>query len=206
MDKSGTTATFLYLTEEAVIVANVGDSRAILSVGASYEEDHASAIQLTVDHVASDKNEKKIIEQNGGYIERNGGIERVNGVMAVSRSIGDIPLASILSRQPHIVAMTRDEINARCEYVEKTSFAYNTSVRDSKMPCFIVLASDGLWDVMNNQEVIDMVQLVLRRHDDDSGISWEDGGAFQEAAQMLTEEAYIRGSSDNIGVCVVALA
>ena len=186
-------------------MVNGGDSRAILSVGASYEEDHASAIQLTVDHVASDKNEKKIIEQNGGYIERNGGIERVNGVMAVSRSIGDIPLASILSRQPHIAVMTRDEINARCEHVEKTSFAYNTSVRDSKMPCFIVLASDGLWDVMNNQEVIDMVQLVLRRHDDDSGISWEDGGAFQEAAQMLTEEAYVRGSSDNIGVCVVAL-
>ena len=46
---------------------------------------------------------------------------------------------------------------------------------------------------------------VMRNFDTSHGISWEEGGAYQEAAQMLTQEAYVRGSSDNIGVCVVAM-
>lgn len=67
------------------------------------------------------------------------------------------------------------------------------------------LIADGLWDVMSNQEVSDMVVQVMMSFDPSRGISWEDGGAYQEAAQTLTQEAYVRGSSDNIGVCVVAV-
>ena len=67
------------------------------------------------------------------------------------------------------------------------------------------LTADGLWDVMSNQEVNDMALQVMDEFDPSHGITWEEGGAYQEAAQMLTHEAYIRGSSDNIGVCVVAM-
>jgi serine/threonine protein phosphatase PrpC len=73
------------------------------------------------------------------------------------------------------------------------------------MPCFIVLASDGLWDVVSNQEAVDIVTQVVEQHDNNHGTSWEDGGAFQEAAEVLTQEAYVRGSTDNIGVCVIAI-
>jgi len=73
------------------------------------------------------------------------------------------------------------------------------------VPCFIVLASDGLWDVVSNQEAVDMVAQVVEAHDNRHGIRWEDGGAFQEAAEVLTQEAYVRGSTDNIGVCVIAI-
>lgn len=65
--------------------------------------------------------------------------------------------------------------------------------------------ADGLWDVMSNQEVNDMVLQGMDEFDPSHGITWEEGGAYQEAAQMLTHQAYIRGSSDNIGVCVVAM-
>ena len=58
---------------------------------------------------------------------------------------------------------------------------------------------------MSNQEVNDMVLQVMDEFDPSHGITWEEGGAYQEAAQMLTHEAFIRGSSDNIGVCVVAM-
>ena len=68
-----------------------------------------------------------------------------------------------------------------------------------------LFTADGLWDVMSNQEVNDMVLQVMEEFDPRHGITWEEGGAYQEAAQMLTHEAYIRGSSDNIGVCVVAM-
>lgn len=116
---------------------------------------------------------------------------------------------------------------------------------------FLVLASDGLWDVVSSQEAIDMVKEVMMgattsAYDHASsaaagrekgtsmvnsavteGNGGDDGGhgggrperrrvrrsygiygpgqAFQVAATALTHEAYVRGSTDNIGVCVVDL-
>jgi len=49
------------------------------------------------------------------------------------------------------------------------------------------------------------VERVVQKFDPEDGISMEDGGAFQLAAEVLTQEAYVRGSTDNIGVCVVAI-
>jgi protein phosphatase 1L len=69
------------------------------------------------------------------------------------------------------------------------------------MPCFIILASDGLWDVFTNQEAVDLVTSVLQKYGPQT---WKEGG-FQEAAKVLTQEAFVRGSGDNIGVCVVAI-
>jgi serine/threonine protein phosphatase PrpC len=48
-------------------------------------------------------------------------------------------------------------------------------------------------DVMTNQEAVEMV------------VETNKESAFQLAAEWLTQEAYIRGSSDNIGVCVVEI-
>ena len=85
--------------------------------------------------------------------------------------------------------------------------------------CFIILASDGLWDTVSNQEAIDMVETVVNElsagtnHSHDSsnhsafGYShWYETAALQQAAEALTHEAYIRGSTDNIGVCIVAIS
>ena len=191
MSKSGTTATALFVTEEAVIVAAIGDSRAVLSIGASYNSTHqARARQLTIDHTASNEYERLRVEKLGGYISPAGGTLRVNGTLVLTRSIGDPHLAKFLSRRPDVVAMTKSDLRKECEQEES-----------NEMPCFIVLASDGLWDVMSNQESIDMVEEIIRN----SKLSGRDGGAFQEAAEILTEEAYVRGSTDNIGVCVVAI-
>jgi len=194
MDQSGTTATVLCVTEEAVIVASIGDSRAILSSKLQNETD-ISAIQLTKDHVAGNPDEQKMVESHGGFISSSGGIDRVNGILAVTRSIGDANLSPVLSRDPHVVAMTRTEMKELC----------GPNLEDSDIPCFVVLASDGLWDVMSNKEAVDLVVEVVEKYDTDHGISWDNGGAFQEAAERLTQEAYMRGSTDNIGVCVVAI-
>uniref|UniRef100_A0A7S4KBH8 C2H2-type domain-containing protein n=1 Tax=Odontella aurita TaxID=265563 RepID=A0A7S4KBH8_9STRA len=197
MGESGTTATALYVTENAIVVSNVGDSRAVLSRGASFDGD-VTAIQLTVDHVASNSSEKILVEERGGFVSSAGGIDRVNGTLAVSRSLGDATLAPVLSRVPHVVAMSTEDIKAQCKKSDQTGEV-------DELPCFIVLASDGLWDVMSNQEVVDLVVQAVRKFDPSHSISWDKGGAFQEAAQLLTQEAYVRGSTDNIGVCVVAI-
>ncbi len=205
MTKSGTTATALFVTNHAVIVASVGDSRAVLSVGTSFDiSNQASSIQLTFDHVAADKNERKRIEERGGFLALRGGVLRVNGTLVLSRSIGDAHLAKFLSRTPNVVAMTKQEVKDKCKSSRKVNQIIQNN--DIEMPCFIILASDGLWDVINNQESVDLVEQVIQKYDSIHERGWEEhGGAFQEAAEVLTQEAYVRGSTDNIGVCVVAI-
>lgn len=195
MDESGTTATILYVTQLALVVANVGDSRAIMSQWSidKNSKKHVAAVQLTIDHVASSEKEQKQILSRGGYVSESGGIVRVNGSLAVSRSLGDIKLAQFLSRTPHVFAVTKEEAHKICQ-------DQDTKTTDGQiLPCFIILASDGLWDVMSNQEAVELAFQVI------SGNGNESGTAYQEAAEVLTQEAYVRGSSDNIGVCVVAI-
>ena len=146
--------------------------------------DDITAIQLTVDHVASSIAEQKEIIDRGGFISQSGGIDRVNGSLAVTRSLGDIKLAPFLSQTPHILALTKEEALEQC----------GNSIT---LPCFIILASDGLWDVMSNKEAVDLAWQVIKEN--------KSGTAYQEAAAVLTQEAYVRGSSDNIGVCVLAI-
>jgi len=203
MGKSGTTVTVLYVTKEFVLIANVGDSRAILSKGASYDPEatSATAIPLTVDHTPADNFERERVEKAGGFIKSEGGTSRVGGLLAITRSIGDAHIAEFLVRTPHVTVFTRQELRNQCK--PEGRIVGDDSADD--IPCFVVLASDGLWDVVSNEDAVNLVVHVLRQHDSENGISWEKGGAFQEAAQRLTHEAYIRGSTDNIGVCVVAI-
>ncbi len=188
MDESGTTATILLVTELAVIVANVGDSRAVMSQWSIDEKGNSfiTAMQLTVDHVASLVSERVQILERGGFISESGGIDRVMGSLAVSRSLGDIKLASVLSRAPHVLALEKEEVYLHCG-----------TKHTSSTPCFIVVASDGLWDVIDNREAVELAWQAIQGN--------ENGTAYQDAAEVLAQEAYVRGSSDNIGVCVVAI-
>ena len=213
MDNSGTTATAVYVTDEAIVVASLGDSRAILSSASttSTQQDdkkhqrrrresdvpiEMAAIQLTKDHVASDPSEAKMVSDRGGTVSAVNGLARVNGVLAITRSIGDAPFASVLSREPHVISMTRKEVKDMCGSTNHSDFR-------GQVPCFIVLASDGLWDMVSNQEAIDLVTQTLASYQSNS--TNQPGGAFQEASRLLTLEAYVRGSTDNIGVCVISL-
>lgn len=108
MKATGTTATVFFSTEKALILANVGDSRAILSNGTS------APIQLSIDHVAANEDEQERIISLGGFVSSVGGTQRVNGTLAVSRSLGDAHLASLLSRKPHVVVLSKHEIQEHC--------------------------------------------------------------------------------------------
>ena len=136
MDESGTTATILYVTHLAVIIANVGDSRAVISQWQN--SGRLSAYQLTIDHVVSSQDEQLLIAERGGSVSKSGGIERLNGILAVSRSLGDINLAQFLSRTPHVLSLTKHEAYQLCD------MQIDSKIKHPR-PCFIILASDGLW-------------------------------------------------------------
>ncbi|KAL7168070.1 hypothetical protein ACSBR2_038501 [Camellia fascicularis] len=136
-------------------------------------------IPLTVDQKPDREDELMRIESAGGKVINWNGA-RVLGVLAMSRAIGDRFL------RPWVVP------------VPEISF----TTRSDEDEC-LILASDGLWDVMSNEEVGEVARRLLRRRrrcmmDDEIP-------AAQAVADSLTEIAFGRNSSDNISVIVVDL-
>ncbi|XP_057490471.1 probable protein phosphatase 2C 11 isoform X1 [Actinidia eriantha] len=121
-----------------------------------------SAIPLSIDHKPDRSDERQRIEQAGGFIIW-AGTWRVGGVLAVSRAFGDKLLKPYVVAEPEIQEEEIDGID------------------------FIIIASDGLWNVLSNEEAVAVV---------------EDITDTEAASRKLIEEAYARGSSDNI-TCVV---
>lgn len=158
LGRGGSTAvTAILINGVRLWVANVGDSRAVLSKG-------GVAIMMSTDHEPN--SERGSIENKGGFVSNlPGDVPRVNGQLAVSRAFGDKSLKSHLRSDPDI---------------KDTNIDDNTDI--------LILASDGLWKVMANQEAVD----IARKHKDP-----------QKAAKQLTEEALNRESRDDISCVVV---
>lgn len=130
----GSTAVTLLLRGRTATLANTGDCRAILL---SRPDGTPAVTQLTTDHKATDERERRRIENAGGLVLFVKGVARVNGRLAVARAFGDSDLSSLVIPDPEVV--TR-ELQPHDE--------------------FIVLASDGLWDVMTNEQVASCVRCV----------------------------------------------
>ncbi|PON95982.1 Protein phosphatase 2C [Trema orientale] len=176
----GSTAVVAIVCSSHVIVANCGDSRAVLCRG-------KEAITLSVDHKPNREDEYARIEAAGGkVIQWNG--HRVFGVLAMSRSIGDRYLKPWIIPEPEVMFLPR-----------------------AKDDDCLILASDGLWDVMTNEEVCDLARRRILLWHKKNGITLpsERGEgidpAAQAAAEFLSNRALQKGSKDNITVIVVDL-
>ncbi|XP_029465538.1 protein phosphatase 1K, mitochondrial-like [Rhinatrema bivittatum] len=159
---SGTTATIALLKNETeLLVASVGDSRAILCT-------EGMAEQLIDDHTPKRWDERERIEQCGGFIEWNSTNEPyVNGKLAMTRSIGDVQVKPFgVVAQPEI---RRIELQ---------------HTKD----CFLILTTDGVSGIMENQELCDNV----KRAQDPT-----------EAAALLIDQALQYGSQDNVTTMVI---
>ncbi|RAL14576.1 type 2C protein phosphatase PTC1 [Aspergillus homomorphus CBS 101889] len=113
--------------QRVLYTANVGDARIILCR-------NGKALRLSYDHKGSDENEGKRIANAGGLILNN----RVNGVLAVTRALGDAYLKDLVTGHP---------------YTTET-------VIQPESDEFIILACDGLWDVCSDQEAVDLIRNV----------------------------------------------
>jgi protein phosphatase 2C len=78
----------------------------------------------------------------------------------------------------------------------------NFTARTDEDEC-LILASDGLWDVMTNEEVGEVARSILRRRR--RSLSTEEISPTQVVADSLTEIAIGRNSTDNISIIVVDL-
>lgn len=132
---SGCTALVVYIdhTLSKIYVANSGDSRAVLCR-------NGDAVELTTDHKVSLQSETDRIVAAGGLV-LNG---RVNGSLNLTRAIGDLAFKGDTNLSPENQVITANP---------------DVSVIDINLDTddFIVIACDGLWEVMNSQEVVDYI-------------------------------------------------
>jgi serine/threonine protein phosphatase PrpC len=145
-------------------VLNVGDSRAVKCNYADIAE------QLSSDHKPCNPYERTRIEQLGGKIEFDGSDWRVKD-LSLSRAFGDLECKPYVSHLPQI-------------------YKYKINSKDK----FIILACDGLWDVLSNQDAVDFVNNLL--------LNKKFHGNF---SKELAEHGLSKGSLDNITVLIYML-
>eukprot|EP01069_Polyplicarium_translucidae_P009790 Polyplicarium_translucidae@DN3341_c0_g1_i1.p1 len=152
-----------------IITAHVGDCRAVMCTN------EAAATRLTKDHKPNRPDEEARVVKCGGQVVQVRGVWRVvvdstpvPVGLAVARAIGDAQMKPCVSGEP--------EVNV-----------YPLQLVDE---CFVLLASDGIWDVFTDEEAVEFIKsrLLERR---------EGGEAVTEALNELLEEAKTRGSMDD---------
>lgn len=147
-------------------VAAAGDSRAVLCR-------KGVAVDMSVDHKTKRHDERARILAAGGIVFRG----RVLGRLAVTRAIGDLPLKRGANDKPLVTAEPE---------IHETSVTADDE--------FLLLACDGVYDVMESQAAVDVVRASLA-----SGMTPE------AAAKYLADRAYALGSQDNISAIVVKI-
>ncbi|RZB65437.1 probable protein phosphatase 2C 27 isoform X2 [Glycine soja] len=164
---SGTTAITAIIFGRSLLVANAGDCRAVLS-------HHGRAIEMSKDHRPNCINERTRVESLGGFIDDG----YLNGQLGVTRALGDWHIEGMkemserggpLSAEPELKLMTL-----------------------TKEDEFLIIASDGIWDVFSSQNAVDFARRRLQEHNDE-----------KQCCKEIVQEASKRGSTDNLTVVMV---
>eukprot|EP00253_Pinus_taeda_P031444 PITA_31444 len=134
---------------------------------------------LTCDHLAGREDERQRIENLGGIVDLRHGVRRVQGSLAVSRAIGDWHMKQWVTAEQKT---RKIEITSDCE--------------------FLILASDGLWNMVSNQEAVDIARpYCLEKQPNLTPL----GGDPIAACKKLVEVVVTRKSGDDISVMIVQL-
>ncbi|KAF3949809.1 hypothetical protein CMV_024361 [Castanea mollissima] len=135
---SGTTALTAMIFGSLLMVANIGDCRAVLCR-------KGEAIDMSQDHRPIYPSEKRRVEELGGYIDDG----YLNGVLSVSRALGDWDMKFPRGSPSPLIA--------------EPEFRQVVLSEDDE---FLIIGCDGIWDKMSSQQAVSLVRRGLQRHDD----------------------------------------
>lgn len=203
----GTCALAAYVESGAVYVANAGDSRAI--IGRRDSNGLLQPVCMSEDHNANQPREQRRLEYHHpdevDLLEPRGGAVYLKGCVQTTRSIGDFYL-----KDPYCNSCLKDPVDLRSPpYVscDAQVFSYEMGKQDE----VIVLASDGLWDWMSNEDVLEFVDL--------NGVEGAAEKLKQRVLELAAEESHLpiqkvfklpqgpkrRAVHDDISIIVVSL-
>jgi serine/threonine protein phosphatase PrpC len=192
-DTSGSCASIVLLKNKKCIIANVGDSRCVLFK-------NKRLFFATKDHKPNSHTEKRRIESAGGSVFQSSAIIplyqngkmiempwRVNpGRLSVSRTFGDIEIKlEKFGGKKNVVVCTPDIVE----------FELNDQYN------FLVIACDGVFDVLSNMEILECIKIVLKINKNKKRKINELCG---DCASMIMKSSLAKGSFDNVSCIVVA--
>ena len=169
-DISGCTACAVLLTPTHIICANAGDTRAVI-------KSRGMVTPLSEDHKPDSPNEYARICSSGGFVKSG----RVMGELAVSRALGDYAYKKNPGKGPDRQPVSCDpeiRIHTRCAGDET-----------------LVLACDGIWDVMSNTKCIERVHNAMGK----------EGKLTGKALEIVLDECLGLDSMDNMSIVAVDL-
>lgn len=134
IDRSGSTATCVLISPKTYYFINLGDSRSILAGDPRGRRDCGNLIFATADHKPSEPIETQRIRNAGGKVNQG----RINSQLAVARAFGDYDYKAQ---------------NMRPEDQMVTPVPTVTAIPRSIHHSGIILACDGIWDVLSSEQV-----------------------------------------------------
>lgn len=184
-DKSGTTVVAAVITQSeaaefCVQLAHCGDSRAVLC------KDGGGRLICSEDHKPQREDETQRICAAGGTVEHGpmgGGPLRVDGALAVSRAMGDFHFKPVYMSPESCKVTALPEVQTVC----------GCTAGD-----WLLLACDGVFDVMENEEVHEFIAARLAK----AALGKADGGVI---VVELLQHCLEKGSKDNCTACLVQL-
>lgn len=185
-DAGSTAVTVLIENGRRAFVSHLGDSCAVIFA------DGVPAL-VSPPHKPNRPDEEERIKAHGGCVVWWGSW-RINGVLAVSRSIGDLKLkeTGVVSAEPETFVVDLESDPRFCEC----------------RSLWILAASDGLWDVFSIDDAADFVKRRCMRVGSDSSNSNADSDADADAEELtdeLVQEALGRGTKDNVTLGLVRM-
>ena len=186
---SGSTCTAAILFRGVVLFVNLGDSRAVLCRD-------GSPVFTTTDHKPSRLEEYNRIHAAGGFVLS----ARVDGALAVSRAFGAAPYPARPCARGGGQPATGDARYKQAHHLppdKQRVVAVPDIAALELQPAddFLLLACDGLWDVMTARQAVLRVTELL----DEPGCGRSAADA-ERVADALTADAIRLGSKDNVSV------
>uniref|UniRef100_A0A0E0RA86 protein-serine/threonine phosphatase n=1 Tax=Oryza rufipogon TaxID=4529 RepID=A0A0E0RA86_ORYRU len=148
---------------------------------ANYDGPFYNVKELTKDHHPDREDERSRVEAAGGYVLEWAGVHRVNGELALSRAIGDVPYK-------------RYGVIPTPELTEWQSLSANDT--------FLIASSDGVFEKMTMQDVCDLMLRVKL------GVNQELGSfavTQRNLADYVVDLALEKGTTDNVAAVIVPL-
>eukprot|EP00903_Cladosiphon_okamuranus_P008714 g8348.t1 len=203
LPEAGSTATTCLVLGSRLYIANVGDSRTVLCRGGKLR-------MASADHKPCRPDEQERIQRAGGFVAHR----RVMGELAVSRAFGDSEFkgggpaagnsgrggSSSASREGAPQNGNNDDDEDAAMEERETAYAQLITAEPEFLVSeitpqdeFLVLACDGVFDVLTSEEVVADVYEKMKIH-----------GDAQRCCEDLTEKAIVeRRTRDNVSLVLV---
>ncbi len=174
--RSGTTCvSCIFDTRNGILlVANVGDSRAIIGLQDDNDKKWIAIEPLTIETTTKLEMERERIELGEGRIDSNGNVWYGPVGIAMTRCLGNVAMhrAGVI-HTPIITTINIDE------------FVLKYQCTGADYSCLILLGTDGIFDVLSNEKVLDIVENEFQKT-----------GSLQSSSDSLVVESKKRWQAD----------